>query len=86
MAEATDDPAAALELFDDAAERWAEFGFVLEHGQALLGAGRSLIELGRSGEARTHLEAARDAFAGLGAQPLLAEADGLLARLTALTS
>jgi tetratricopeptide (TPR) repeat protein len=85
MAEATDDPAAALELFDDAAERWAGFGFVLEHGQALVGAGRCLVELRRSGEARTRLEEARDAFAGLGARPLLGEADGLLARLTALT-
>ncbi|MDP9342135.1 MAG: AAA family ATPase [Actinomycetota bacterium] len=84
--EAADDPVSALALFDRAAEGWAEYGFVLENGQALLGAGRCLLPLGRPAEARVRLEAARAVFARLGARPLLEEIDDLLARLTALSS
>jgi hypothetical protein len=53
---------------------------------AEMGAGRCLLSLGRSEEAVTHLRAAREGFAGLGATPLVARTDDLLARATALTS
>jgi len=86
MAEAAGDPAGALELFDQAADGWHEYGFVLERGQALLGSGRCLIGLGRPGEARARLQKARSAFAGLRARPRVEETDSFLAGLTALSS
>ena len=67
----------ALGLYAEAAERWAGFGFVLEHGHALLGAGRCLLGLGRAREAAARLAAARDVFAGLQAQALVKDADAL---------
>jgi tetratricopeptide (TPR) repeat protein len=79
VAEAAGEPAEALALYSDAAERWAEFGIVLEEGQALLGKARCLIELGRAEEAAQPLGEARSIFSTLGAAPLEAEADSLLA-------
>jgi tetratricopeptide (TPR) repeat protein len=79
LAEARGEPEGAAGLHAEAAQRWAEYGFVLEHGQALLGHGRCLVALGRPGAARA-LEDARKLFEGLGAAPLVAEADTLLAK------
>jgi len=76
----------ALSSYEEAAERWAAFGHAWEHGQALLGAGRCLVELGRSGEASSRLRDARDVFVRLGARPSVEECDGLLERATALSS
>ena len=56
----------AGELYRRAAERWAEFGSVVEQAYALLG-------LGRCGNARASLEG-EDIFASLGASPVLARA------------
>jgi class 3 adenylate cyclase/tetratricopeptide (TPR) repeat protein len=73
----------ALEGFRDAAERWAGYGHVIEHGQALIGVGRCLIALGRRSEAVEPLREARQLFAGPGATVLVAEVDDLLAETTA---
>jgi ATP/maltotriose-dependent transcriptional regulator MalT len=86
LAEAEGNAAEAADLYANAAEQWKEFGFALERGQALLGAGRCLLAIGRAGEAIDRLSAARGLFGGLDARPLVAQADDLLARATALTS
>ncbi|MEP7223666.1 MAG: adenylate/guanylate cyclase domain-containing protein [Actinomycetota bacterium] len=86
LAELDGDPEAALELHLEAAEAWAAFPHVYEHGHARLGAGRCLLEIGRVPEARERLLQGRELFAGLGATPSLAEADELLARATAKSS
>jgi class 3 adenylate cyclase/tetratricopeptide (TPR) repeat protein len=76
----------ALELYTDAAQRWSRYGFVVEHGQALLGAGRCLIACGRQDEARISLQHARNIFATLGARPLLEQTDNHLKQAIALSS
>jgi class 3 adenylate cyclase/tetratricopeptide (TPR) repeat protein len=78
LTEARGDADEALRLYAEAAVRWEDFGFVLEHGQALLGVGRCLVGLGRKDEATKPLAAARAIFDGLGALPLVAESDALL--------
>ena len=55
-----------------------------EEAHALLGQGRCLLTLSRPAEAREPLRAARDIFASLGASPVLADANRLLAEATAL--
>src|SRR5207244_13598463 len=52
VAEAAKEPAAALDLFDRAAEGWHSYGFGLVQALSLLGAARVLVELGRPEEAR----------------------------------
>jgi hypothetical protein len=86
LAEAEGDHAAALERYGDAATRWGAFPSVLEHGLALAGAGRCLLELGRANEAAERLQEARARFAELRASPLVAETDALLARVVAKSS
>jgi tetratricopeptide (TPR) repeat protein len=86
LAEAEGDRAGALERYEDAARRWGAFPSVLEHGLALAGAGRSLLELGRPLEVADRLREARERFASLSAQPLVAEMDELLAGATAKSS
>ena len=76
--------AEALELYEEAARRWARFGHALEHGHALLGAGRCLAALGRAERARERFVVARAAFQRLGARPLAADVDARLAALAAL--
>ena len=71
---------AASALHAEVAELWASYGFVLEHGQAALGAGRCLVAVGRHHEAPAHLAEARKTFDALRAGPLLAEADRVLAQ------
>jgi hypothetical protein len=78
LAEARGDLEAAARGYDQAAAAWAGYGYVLERGLAELGAGRCLLALGRP-SAGERLRAASATFAGLGARPLMAEADGLLA-------
>jgi tetratricopeptide (TPR) repeat protein len=73
----------ALEGFRDAAERWAGYGHVIEHGNALIGVGRCLIALGRPAEAIEPLREARELFAAPGATVLVAEVDDLLAETAA---
>ena len=78
LAEADGDPEAALPLFEEAAKRWAEYGYVLGRGLALPGSARCLLALGRRTDAIQVLQQARDIFAALEAAPALAEADSLL--------
>jgi class 3 adenylate cyclase/tetratricopeptide (TPR) repeat protein len=78
LAEARGELDEAARRYTEAAERWADYGFVLEHAQALLGHGRCTVALGRAG-ASAPLEEARRLFERLGAAPLVAEADALLA-------
>ncbi len=78
LAEADGDPEAALPLFEEAARRWSEYGYVLGHALALLGSARCLLALGRRTEATPVLHQARDIFASLDAAPALAEVDALL--------
>jgi predicted ATPase/class 3 adenylate cyclase len=76
----------ALRLYGDAVERWTSWGHVLEGGRALSGAGRCLLQLGRSSEATERLRQAREVFVELGAEPLIADVDRSLERATALSS
>jgi tetratricopeptide (TPR) repeat protein len=85
LAEAEERFDQGVERYTEAAERWREFGHVFEHGLALLGTGRCLLSLGRAGEARSAFSSAKEIFARLGAQPLVAESDALLERTAALT-
>jgi class 3 adenylate cyclase/tetratricopeptide (TPR) repeat protein len=68
----------AAELYADAERRWAEYGFALGRAQALLGAGRCLLALGRREEAEATLADSREVFDALGAGPLIAQVDGLV--------
>ena len=78
LVEADGDSKAALLLFEEAAKRWGEYGFVFGRGLALLGSARCLLALGRTTDATPVLHQARDIFAALGAAPALAEVDALL--------
>ncbi len=69
----------ALQLYEDAVQRWTEFGSVLEQAQTLLGQGRCLAALGRPEDAVLALEEAKAIFARLRAAPLEAEVNRLLA-------
>jgi len=79
LAEADGEHADAAELYEQAAERWREFGNVVERAHALVGAGRCLLALGRAG-AEVPLTEARRLFASMGYRAALAEAEALLAR------
>jgi class 3 adenylate cyclase/tetratricopeptide (TPR) repeat protein len=85
-AEEAGDTDAALALHEDAASRWADHGFVLGQAESLLGVGRCLIALGRAHEAAAPLQAAREIFQRLGAEPSVLRADDLLARATSMTA
>jgi class 3 adenylate cyclase/tetratricopeptide (TPR) repeat protein len=76
----------ALRLHEEAAARWDSFGFVLELGHALLGAGRCRVAQGARDEAVEPLHRARALLGGLGVGRLVDEADRLLAEATALSS
>ena len=84
LAEQHGENAEAAALFTNAAGRWERFEVPWEQAQALLGQSRCLLTLGRPTEAREPLHAARDIFASLGANPVLADANRLLAEATAL--
>jgi tetratricopeptide (TPR) repeat protein len=68
----------ALALHEEAAARWEAYGRVDGRADALHGAGRCLLALGRVEEARDRLRTARAIFSGLGARPSVAEVDALL--------
>ena len=86
LAELEGDHSTALDRYEDAVGRWATFPSVLEHGHALAGVGRCLLALGRPDNACDKLRSARERYASLGAWPLVAEVDDLLAVATAKTS
>jgi hypothetical protein len=77
LAEAGGELHKAAELYEQVAERWTQYGHVLERGQGLLGAGRCLVRLNRP-QAAPKLQHARTSFAALGARPLLAESEAWL--------
>jgi tetratricopeptide (TPR) repeat protein len=76
----------ARDLYQQAAQRWADYGFVLEEGQAHLGLARCLIALGDNERASEPLQKAREIFLRLGARLLIDEVDRLLGQATALSS
>jgi class 3 adenylate cyclase/tetratricopeptide (TPR) repeat protein len=86
VAEETGELDDALLLYEDAARRWADRGAVLSHAEALHGAGRCLVALGRAQEATSPLREARELLAGLGAQPAVERVDDLLAQATSRTA
>jgi tetratricopeptide (TPR) repeat protein len=65
----------ALELYEEAASGWSDYGFVLGRAEALEGAGRCLVALGEQQRAAARLEEARTLFAQLGAVDPHAAAD-----------
>jgi hypothetical protein len=77
LAEAAGDHTAAAELYQQAAERWRQFGDVPERAYALLGHGRCLTRLGKR-HAEAPLRGARDLFTALAYQPALSETRELL--------
>jgi hypothetical protein len=85
ISEAQGQLAEAVSRYRGAAERWAAVGHVVEHAYALLGLGRSRIRAGDA-EGAEDVLTARDAFAGLGARPLVREADDLLDEQQRLSS
>lgn len=86
LAEQHGEHAEAAALLTDAAGRWERFEVPWEQAQALLARGRCLLALGRSAGAGESLHAARVIFASLGADPALADANHLLAQVTAVTA
>ncbi len=86
LAEMEGDHERASAAYRDAADRWEAFPAVLEHGLALMGAGRCLLALGRQNQGTERLRAARERFGALKAAPLVAEVDDLLALATSKTS
>jgi hypothetical protein len=86
VAEARGDLADAARRYGTLAGRWSSYGFSLEEGQTLLGAGRCLIESGWTGDALQPPRRARAILSPLGVRPLLDEIDDLLEEETALTS
>ena len=86
LAEASGELVAAAEGYGVAARRWQNFGVVPEQAFALLGQGRCLVQLGRTGEASPVLQQARGIFQKLQAAPALAETDELLQQATAISS
>ncbi|MBA3432359.1 MAG: hypothetical protein H0U16_12890, partial [Actinobacteria bacterium] len=70
----------------EAATRWRTYGFVLEEGHALLGAGRTLLTLGDADNASESLRSAKAIFSRLGAEPLRREVDRHLRSDIALNS
>ena len=65
---------------EEAAAGFAEAGYPLDRGRALLVAGEALRRLGKHRRAAEKLEAAREIFAQLGAPLWLARADNELSR------
>lgn len=70
----------ALAGYSEAAERWREFGNVIEEGYARLGVGRCLYQRKRPGEAAASFTAARAIFQRLEARPLATAVDEQLAQ------
>jgi tetratricopeptide (TPR) repeat protein len=66
LAEARGEHHEALAVYADAAQRWAEFGSVLEEGYALLGQGRCLWAMGAPEAAEDHTVRAGELLGRLG--------------------
>jgi tetratricopeptide (TPR) repeat protein len=86
LAEAKGNTEKARSLYQEAAQRWGDYSFVLEEGQAYLGLARCLIALGDREAATEPLHEARVIFSRLRALPLIEEVDHHLDRATAQSS
>ena len=86
VAEASGKHGEALELWDDAAARWDEYGSVVRRADALFGAGRSLLGLGRPQEATARLQGARTLYQDLGAAPSVSAVDEALTHATSVSA
>jgi class 3 adenylate cyclase/tetratricopeptide (TPR) repeat protein len=86
LAEAEGEFAEAADRYGQAASGWSEYGFILEHGQALLRRGRCLLRLEQQSEALASIAASRALFDELGASPLIVESDVLLGEAAARTA
>jgi predicted ATPase/class 3 adenylate cyclase len=85
-AEARGNAAEALAMYEDAAARWNDHGFVSGRAESFFGAGRCLLSLGRASEASIRLGEARELFSELGALPAVARVDNALARATSVSA
>ena len=85
-AEAAGDAREALRLHEEAAARWADYGFVLGRADALHGAGRCHVALGQAQRATNPLTGAHALYAQLSAQPAVERVDNTLARATSKTA
>ena len=85
LEEARDRPERASTAFREALDGWRGFGFLLEEGEAGLGAGRTLVQLRRP-DAADLLERARAIFTRLGAAPLVIKTDRWLHLAAAQTA
>ncbi len=70
----------ALAGYSEVAQRWGDFGNVVEEGYARLGLGRCLRQRNRPGEANASLTAARAIFQALEALPLVGAVEEQLAQ------
>ena len=84
LAEAARDDTAGAAMYQQAAERWQQFGNVPERGYALLGRGRCLTALDEP-EAEGSLREAKELFSSIGYTRALAEIEALLAESEAAT-
>ena len=82
LAERRGEPAEAVTLYAEAAERWRQFGNVPELAYALLGQGRCLSTLGQP-EAEQPLREAEALFRSMGFAPALRETDSLRQQIAA---
>ncbi len=73
----------ATERYRTAVAAWTDYDFPLERGRCGLGAGRTLLRLGRVEEAVDQLRAARDVLDGLWARGFVGEIDDLLSGVAA---
>jgi len=86
VAEARGDAESSVAKYAEAADAWREHGYVFEDALSQLGAGRSLIALGRGDEAEPFLRAAIEILSRLRTRLPLAEANGLLEERARRTS
>jgi class 3 adenylate cyclase/tetratricopeptide (TPR) repeat protein len=86
LAEARGELQAGADGYAQAAQRWQQFGMIVEQAHALLGQGRCLTALARSADAIRALEQARALFETLKAGPALADIDALLHQPDARTA
>jgi hypothetical protein len=85
QAEASGDFAGGARLHAHAANRWEQFGSVLEHAHALLGHGRCLTQLADP-DADQPLRRARALFTSMNARARVAECDSFIAQTAKLSS
>jgi len=86
VAEGHGDAESAVSKYSDAADAWRARGYVFEDALSQLGAGRSLIALGRGDDADPYLRTAIGILSPLRARLPLAEANSLLEEVARLTS